>query len=545
MNQISEGQKVQGSEADKQFSTEISTIPPASQEGLGPKAKDIEKSIDRMLKRANGEKDETVKRDGTAEVTISRRITDSNSGEINTEQDFVVEPPKRIPVVTSCDVLVVGGGPSGLSAAVSAARVKGTEVVLVERFGCFGGVITTVGMETLAWYRYEGTVDVEGIGIEFENLAAKMGATRKFPYNNSECLDAEYFKVIADHLVKENNIRPFLHTTVCEVIMDGNVIKGAICESKSGRFAILAKRVVDCSGDADVAHLSGARTQKLQKEAMMGVTTVFNVSGVDCDKFIDYTEKKKTTYADWIKVWGQTTDTKEDVLRSPVLEDEFRQAANDGLIPSDSEMSQKKISIGGTWSSLARETGEATNLNLIYMKNVDGTNVKDLTEAEMEGRVQTLNAIMALKANVPGFEKCKLRNFGMTLGVRDTRKIVGKYFLSENDVKNEARFEDSIGIFPEFIDGYNIVILPTSGRYFQVPFGCLVPADIDNLVVGGRIVAGDMISHAAMRNMMACCVTGQGAGVAAAISVQLNQNIHNVDILKVQEELKRQGVRIE
>ena len=179
------------------------------------------------------------------------------------------------------------------------------------------------------------------------------------------------------------------------------------------------------------------------------------------------------------------------------------------------------------------------------MRNVDGTNVQDLTRAEIEGRKQSLNAILALQANVPGFEKSKLRNFGMTLGVRDTRKIIGKYNLTEDDVKNQARFTDAIGIFPEFIDGYAIVILPTSGRYFQVPLGCLISPDVDNLLVGGRIVAGDMISHAAMRNMMACCVTGQGAGVTAAVSVKLGQSLHSVDVKAVQEELKRQKVRIE
>ncbi len=114
-------------------------------------------------------------------VTISSRITQSNKACIS--GDKVIEPVKETPVLTSCDVLVVGSGPSGLAAAVSAARVGGLDVMLVERFGCFGGVITTVGMETLAWYRYEGTVDVEGLGIEFEQLAAKLGGTRKFPYN--------------------------------------------------------------------------------------------------------------------------------------------------------------------------------------------------------------------------------------------------------------------------------------------------------------------------------------------------------------------------
>lgn len=103
-------------------------------------------------------------------------------------------------------MLVVGGGPSGLSAALGAKRA-GADVILMEKFGCFGGVITTVGMETLAWYRYEGCIDTEGVGIEMERLAASMGGTVKWPYNDSECLDADFFKVVADHLVTNAGIR--------------------------------------------------------------------------------------------------------------------------------------------------------------------------------------------------------------------------------------------------------------------------------------------------------------------------------------------------
>lgn len=126
--------------------------------------------------------------------------------------------------------MVIGAGPSGISAAISSARA-GVDTILIERYGCFGGVITTVGIETLAWYRYEGTTDSEGIGVEMERLAAKMGATCKFPYNESECLDAEFFKVVADHLIKESKVRPLLYTTVVECIMEKNQIKGVIVET--------------------------------------------------------------------------------------------------------------------------------------------------------------------------------------------------------------------------------------------------------------------------------------------------------------------------
>ena len=170
---------------------------------------------------------------------------------------------------------------------------------------------------------------------------------------------------------------------------------------------------------------------------------------------------------------------------------------------------------------------------------------RHVTKAEIGGRAQALQAITALNHYAPGFEKAKLRTYGMTVGVRDTRKIVGRYDLTEHDVRNEARFEDSIGIFPEFIDGYGVLVLPTTGRYFQIPYGVLVPQKVENLLVAGRCIAGDKISHASVRSMVCCTVTGQGAGVAAAVSVKDGVNVRDVSIARLQAELRRQGVRLE
>ncbi len=533
-NNINKGDLNDTSQNGKQSSSPL-PLDQISSSSSSHKTKTMEEKIERMLERWSGKQVLNTRRIITDEF-IDKRQDISNvkkEGKITT---VIFEPIRPVSIFDVCDVLVIGAGPAGLSASIAAKRA-GADVILMERFGCFGGVITTVGMETLGWYRYEGVVDTQGIGIEMERLAERMGGTVKWPYNDSSCLDADYFKYVADYLIKESGVRPLLHTFAVEVIMNGKIIEGVITESKSGRQAILAKRVIDCSGDADVAYLAGCSYKKTPKDEMLGVSTVFGCSGVNKDQFLKYVKENPATYKDWSKGWQLDTTGKEENLPSPYLDKEFDKAKEMGILPKDSK------NIGGSWSSLT-DAGEATNLNLVYISNYDGTDVRDLTNAEIQGRKECFDAIKALKAVVPGFENAKLRTFGMTLGVRDTRKIIGKYNLTGQDVRNQAKFTDSIGIFPEFIDGYNILILPTTGRYFEVPYGCLVPIEADNLLVAGRCVAGDKTSHTAMRNMMACTVTGQGAGVAAAISIRQNVTTSSIDINLVQEELVRQNVRI-
>ena len=145
----------------------------------------------------------------------------------------------------------------------------------------------------------------------------------------------------------------------------------------------------------------------------------------------------------------------------------------------------------------------------------------------------------------PRASGASVRNFGMTLGVRDTRKIDALYNLTGADVREQARFEDAIGIFPEFIDGYGILILPTTGRYWHVPYRALVPRGVAQLLVAGRCIGGDHISHASARNMMCCAVSGQGAGTAAAVSLQRNEGFEHLDVRAVQKELARQGARFQ
>ena len=445
-------------------------------------------------------------------------------------------PAKPIPIIAETDVLVVGSGPGGLAAAISCARA-GVETMLIDRYGCFGGNLTHVGVEGIAWYRHEETVDVEGIGIEFETRAKSMDAAYPEPQSTSHAINTEMFKVLADRWVEEAGIKPLLHSYAVDAIVEDGQIKGIVVESKSGRGAILAKRVIDGTGDADIACMVGAPVRKNPKEEMLSVTVMFSASGVDKKKFLNFVKENPTKYKDWGKNWDMETTGKEDELFSPYLEEPFDQARAKGIIPAGMK------SIGGTWSGIT-DGGEATYLNMVHMLNYDGTDVWDLTHAEMEGRRQAMLTIKALNHFAPGFDFAKLRNFGMTVGIRDTRKIIGRYNLTENDVRNQARFEDSIGIFPEFIDGYGVLILPTTGRYFHIPYGAIVPQGIDNLLVAGRSIAGDNISHASVRNMMACTVAGQGAGVAAAVSLKNGTTTAEVCMRDVQAELKRQGVRI-
>ena len=378
---------------------------------------------------------------------------------------------------------------------------------------------------------------MEGIGPEFEARARAQNASYDEPQSTSQGINSELFKLLADNWIEAEGIRPLLHATAVDVLRDGGQLTGIVVQSKAGRHAILAKRIVDATGDADIAHLAGAPCRKTPREEMMAVTVMFSCSGVDKARFLEYVRENPMRYMDWGKEWQIETDGKEDELFSPYLDQPFEQARQRGLIPAGLK------SIGGTWSGIS-DSGDATYLNMVHMGGFDGTDVWDLTRAEIEGRRQAMLAIKALQHFAPGFEAAGLRNFGMTLGIRDTRKIVSSYELTEGDVRGQARFRDTIGIFPEFIDGYGLLILPTTGRYFHVPYGALVPRGVDNLLVAGRAIGGDKISHASVRNMMACTVSGQGAGAAAAVSLKQGVTTAQVSISQVQAELRRQGVRL-
>jgi hypothetical protein len=295
--------------------------------------------------------------------------------------------------------------------------------------------------------------------------------------------------------------------------------------------------VIDGTGDADIAHRAGAPVTHPPREELQAASVMFHVAGVDKKRFMEDVRANPHTYADWSNgEWTVETDGKEDEMFSPFLKRPFETARKAGVIPED------LTTIAGTWGAV-HESGEMTYMNLVHLANCDGTDPSDLTHFEIEGRRQAMMAIEALRRFAPGCEGVRIRNFGMTLGVRDTRKIDAVYNMTEHDVRNEARFEDSIGIYPEFIDGYGVLILPTTGRYMHIPYRSLLPQKIKGLLVAGRATGGDRIAHAATRNMACCAVAGQGAGIAAAQAVKSNAELDRVDLAAVHKELDRQNVR--
>ncbi|MHB1304014.1 MAG: FAD-dependent oxidoreductase [Acidiphilium sp.] len=447
------------------------------------------------------------------------------------------EPARDIPVILETEILVVGSGPGGLASALSAARA-GVRVALLERHGCFGGNITVVGVESFSWYRHPATVEAGGIGREFEARAEAENGKPQEPGTLNYELDSEGFKLVADRMVEEAGIHPMLHRQFVAPIMADGAICGVITESKAGREAILAQRVIDATGDADVAHRAGAPTIKTPREHMQAASVMFHLAGVDKRKFLDGVRDDPQTFRDWSTgEWKVETSGKEDDLPTPFLKKPFEQAIREGLIPAHLN------TIAGTWGSM-HDTGELTYMNLIHLAGCDGTDPDSLTRFEIEGRRQATAAIEALRRFTPGCAGARLRNFGMTIGIRDTRKIDAAYNLTEADVRGQARFNDTIGIYPEFIDGYGVLILPTTGRYMQIPYRALLPRGVAGLIVAGRAVGGDRIAHAATRNMSCCALTGQAAGAAAALSVRTGMPLDRIPIKALQAELIRQDVRI-
>ena len=289
------------------------------------------------------------------------------------------------------------------------------------------------------------------------------------------------------------------------------------------------RTIIEPAREVDVIHETGVL---VVGSGPSGLAAALAAAGA-----VDGVRADPQTYADWSSgEWAVQTTGKEGELFSPFLRTPFQRAAREGVIEAELQ------TLAGTWGAV-HDSGELTYLNVVHLAACDGTDPDSLTRFEIEGRRQAAAAIDAMRRYTPGCAGARLRNFGMTIGIRDTRKLDAVYNLTEADVRGEARFEDSIGIYPEFIDGYGVLVLPTTGRYMQIPYRSMLPRGVRRLLVAGRAIGGDRIAHAATRNMACCVVTGQAAGIAAAVSLASDRELDELEFRPVSVELERQGVR--
>lgn len=425
----------------------------------------------------------------------------------------------NIPVIARVQVLVVGSGPAGVAAAVAASRT-GAETMLAERYGCLGGALSVSMVQSYSFSVNRDPQVLSGIPLEIDQRVRAYGASQPDYRGSGVLIDPEMYKCMLDEWMDECGIRVILHSTACATLSDGNRIFGVVFHSKSGFFAIEADCIVDATGDGDIANQAGATFVKREKTDLQPVTTVFGVSGVDMDAFQAHCKLHPSQ------------DDPEYGLRKI-----FRQATENG--------EWKVGRLGGAWKSVT-EQGDIISLNILMNRGIDPTDVLDLTFAENSGRTQVMQAIRLMRkygADI-GFGNCFLRTIAPQLGLRESRKIKGKYFLTEKDVVEQRQFPDSVGKFLCFMDPFGDIVRPENGQTFTIPYGMLLPQEIEGLLVAGRCVSCDEMSYGAMRMMVCCAVTGQAAGTAAALSAKNGVTPQTLDIQMLRKKLEDDGVRL-
>lgn len=428
--------------------------------------------------------------------------------------DFVA---KNVPILAKTQVLVIGSGTAGIAAAIAAART-GADTMIVERYGCLGGALSVGMVQSYSFSVNQFPQTLSGIPKELEERCREWGAFSPDYRGSGIFVESELYKCMLDEWLQENRVRILLHTTVIGAYVEDGVLKGVYCQSKSGIGIILADRTVDASGDGDVAALAGVPFEKRDPKESQPATVVFGLSNVDMERFEPHFNNPKNGGF------------------APV----FTRAAEAG------EWNSPKR--GGAWKSVT-PCGDIQSLNLTLIPAIDATDAWDLTRAEIEGRKQVMHIIRIFRkygADI-GLGDCKLRTIAPQLGIRETRRIVGEYRLTEQDVRKQRCFEDSIGRLICRIDLYGnkqSSYKPSVCETFSVPYRALIPKNVENLLVSGRCISCDEISFGAVRLMVGCALTGQAAGTAAALSVQQAVTPRQLNVLDLRDQLRREGVTV-
>ncbi len=472
--------------------------------------------------------------------------------------EYVIEPKRKTPVLLETDVLVVGGGVAGCVAALAAART-GVQVTLIERNRHLGGFFDTRPGSGemyggLVLQDGKGNWVSKGIGWEIIKRLVSVGGAipmikRKVKSNHPKLpldtpnskygpfIDYETLKMVLFDMMGEAAVRFILYTFGVGVIKKGNVIEGVFTETKSGRDVILAKVIVDATGDADVVSWSDDPFDKSPPEKLYQIQGVLFVGGINTaivkSQIKNHLEKNDYAYV-------ITPESSEEIPERFEQKQIHMVLSAEGFEVSDDNLTVRKRTPG---SASILSTGMRPCLGRLGAGvSGDGTNVFDLTRAEVEIRRAITQKLDKLRRTDTAYKDSYILPPVHPLGIRETRRLVGEYVINEDDIKNGAQFEDvvakgHISFDHHYPDGSLEHRMPT--KAYDIPYRALLPQNTKNLVVAGRCISCTHKAQAALRKVPVVLATGQSAGTAAALSVQYQCSLRDLDLQVLRRALRK------
>lgn len=438
-------------------------------------------------------------------------------------------------MIRECDVLVVGGGPAGIAASVAAARL-GQKVVLIERYGFLGGWSTIALVAPMMTFHSTERQIVGGIGEELIQRLKRYDASPGHipdPIGFAATVTPfhpEYVKIEAEQMLVESGVTIFYHSLVTDVAKKSSKLLEVYGHAKSGPFTMKAKTFVDCTGDGDLVHLAGFPYKTGREDGPpQPASLIFRVGNVDFEQVRAYMTTNPSQF-----ILDHHADNQSNLAVSGFFE-YVQEAVNNGdfTIPRD-----RVLFFSGMIP------GEVT-INMTRLPSVDVDSWDDWTRVEIQGRQQVLQTFLFLKKYIPGFANATLVQIAAQVGLRETRRAVGEYCLTAEEILEGAFSPDQIGLgaFPIDIHSPDDAGLEfyTNKHPYGIPYGCLVPKGSTNLWVAGRCISTTHKAHASTRVMPTCFVTGQAAGVAAALAAKQGKTSCAISVKETQETLRSQG----